>query len=115
MAKGNCGAKTKLGDMMRRTIIYRWIYAGQIDVPITVINQKGMRQKTVKTRGLINVGLTMSASMEKVIERHVFKSQMIVPYFFVLSRPSHQCQPREGKASSDDVVSLLKVGVVFYR
>ena len=66
-ARTNCGDKTKLDDTMLRTIvgklratwspeqivgrlytgkiafstIYRWIYAGRIDVPLTVLRQKG--------------------------------------------------------------------------
>lgn len=85
-AKTNCGAKTKLDDTMRRTIveklratwspeqivgrlyagkiafstIYRWIYAGRIDVPLTVLRQKGKRQKPTETRGRINIGLPIS-------------------------------------------------------
>ncbi len=31
--------------------IYRWIYAGRIDVPVTVLRQKGKRQKPTETRG----------------------------------------------------------------
>ena len=80
-AKTNCGAKTKLDDTMRRTIveklratwspeqivgrlfngklafstIYRWIYAGRIDVPLTVLRQKGKRQKPTETRERINI------------------------------------------------------------
>ncbi|TCI69679.1 MULTISPECIES: helix-turn-helix domain-containing protein [Exiguobacterium] len=84
-AKTNCGAKTKLDDTMRRTIvgklratwspeqivgrlytgiiafstIYRWIYAGRIDVPLTVLRQKGKRQKPIADR--------TAASMEGAI------------------------------------------------
>lgn len=94
-AKTNCGAKTKLDDMMRRTIveklratwspeqivgrlyagkiafstIYRWIYAGRIDVPLTVLRQKGKRQKPTETRGRINIGLSISQRPPGVTRR----------------------------------------------
>jgi len=97
-SKGNCGAKTKLDDRMRRTIverlratwspeqivgrlfdgriafstIYRWIYAGLIDVPVTVLRQKGKRRKPVETRGRINVGLTISDRPREVRTRETF-------------------------------------------
>ena len=97
-AKTNCGAKTKLDDTMRRTIveklratwspeqivgrlytgkiafstIYRWIYAGRIDVPLTVLRQKGKRQKPTETRGRINVGLPISQRPPEVKGRRTF-------------------------------------------
>ncbi len=97
-AKTNCGAKTKLDDTMRRTIveklratwspeqivgrlytgiiafstIYRWIYAGRIDVPQTVLHQKGKRQNPTETRGRINIGLPISKRPPEVKERRTF-------------------------------------------
>ncbi|EDO0817587.1 IS30 family transposase, partial [Listeria monocytogenes] len=97
-AKTNCGAKTKLDDTMRRTIveklratwspeqivgrlyagkiafstIYRWIYAGRIDVPLTVLRQKGKRQKPTETRGRINIGLPISQRPPEVRGRRTF-------------------------------------------
>ncbi len=97
-AKTNCGAKTKLDDTMRRTIvgklratwspeqivgrlyagkiafstIYRWIYAGRIDVPVTVLRQKGKRQKPTETRGRINIGLPISQRPPEVRGRRTF-------------------------------------------
>ena len=87
-AKTNCGAKTKLDDTMLRTIveklrvtwspeqivgrlyagkmafstIYLWIYAGRIDVPLTVLRQNGKRQKPTETRGRINIGLPLETA-----------------------------------------------------
>lgn len=97
-AKTNCGAKTKLDDTMRRTIvgklratwspeqivgrlytgiiafstIYRWIYAGRIDVPLTVLRQKGKRQKPTETSGRINVRLSISQRPAEVRGRRTF-------------------------------------------
>jgi len=97
-AKTNCGAKTKLDDTMRRTIveklratwspeqivgrlfngklafstIYRWIYAGRIDVPLTVLRQKGKRQKPTETRGRINIRLSISQRPAEVRGRRTF-------------------------------------------
>ena len=97
-AKRNCGAKTKLDDMMRRTIIeklratwspeqivgrlfdgkiafstiYRWIYSGLIDVPVTVLRQKGKRQKPMETRGRFNVGLSIAKRPREVRTRETF-------------------------------------------
>ncbi|MDX5980733.1 IS30 family transposase [Exiguobacterium profundum] len=96
--KANSGAKTKLDDTIRRTIvgklratwspeqivgrlfdgeiafstIYRWIYAGRIDVPVTVPRQKGKRQKPTETRGRINVGLPISKRPPEVRGRRTF-------------------------------------------
>ncbi|STO07178.1 Transposase and inactivated derivatives, IS30 family [Exiguobacterium aurantiacum] len=97
-AKRNCGAKTKLDDMMRRTIIeklratwspeqivgrlfdgkiafstiYRWIYSGLIDVPVTVLRQKGKRQKPIETRGRFNIGLSIAKRPREVRTRETF-------------------------------------------
>ena len=97
-AKANCGAKTKLDDMMRLTIIeklratwspeqivgrlfsgriafstiYRWIYVGLIDVPTTVLRQKGKRKKPTETRGRINIGLPISQRPPEVRGRRTF-------------------------------------------
>ncbi|QUE86611.1 IS30 family transposase [Exiguobacterium alkaliphilum] len=97
-AKANCGAKTKLDDRMRQTIIgklratwspeqivgrlfngkiafstiYRWIYSGLIDVPTTALRQKGKRRKPVETRGRFNVGLTISDRPQEVRTRETF-------------------------------------------
>ncbi|WP_114166976.1 IS30 family transposase [Exiguobacterium sp. TNDT2] len=97
-AKRNCGAKTKLDDRMRRTIIeklratwspeqivgrlfdgkiafstiYRWIYSGLIDVPVTVLRQKGKRQKPMETRGRFNIGLSIAKRPREVRTRETF-------------------------------------------
>jgi len=97
-AKRNCGAKTKLDDMMRQTIIeklratwspeqivgrlfdgkiafstiYRWIYSGLIDVPVTVLRQKGKRQKPIETRGRFNIGLSIAKRPREVRTRETF-------------------------------------------
>lgn len=97
-AKTHCGVKTKLDDTMRRRIveklratwspgqivgrlyagkiafstIYRWIYAGRIDVPVTVLRQKGKRQKPTETRGRINAGLAISKRPPEVRGRRTF-------------------------------------------
>ncbi|WP_047375059.1 IS30 family transposase [Exiguobacterium sp. ZOR0005] len=98
MKANNCGVKTKLDEMMSRTIIkklratcppeqivgrlfrgriafstiYRWIYAGRIDVPVTVLRQKGKRRKPVETRERINVGLTISDRPREVRTHETF-------------------------------------------
>ncbi|WP_214755164.1 IS30 family transposase [Exiguobacterium sp. s16] len=96
--KANCGAKTKLDEATRRTIteklwatwspeqivgrlfdgeiafstIYRWIYSGLIDVPTSVLRQKGKRQKPVETRGRFNVGLSIAKRPREVRARKTF-------------------------------------------
>ncbi|WP_251030760.1 IS30 family transposase, partial [Exiguobacterium sp. s140] len=52
--------------------IYRWIYAGRIDVPQTVLRQKGKRQNPTETRGRINIGLPISKRPPEVKERRTF-------------------------------------------
>ncbi len=46
--------------------IYRWIYSGLIDVPTTVLRQKGKRQKPMETRGRFNVGLSIAKRPREV-------------------------------------------------
>ena len=96
--KANCGAKTKLDEATRQTVIeklratwspeqivgrlfdgriafstiYRWIYSGQIDVPATVLRQKGKRRKPVETRGRFNVGLSIAKRPRDVRTRETF-------------------------------------------
>jgi len=46
--------------------------ARRIDVPMTVLRQKGKRQKPVETRGRINVGLPISKGPPEVMDRRTF-------------------------------------------
>ena len=52
--------------------IYRWLYSGLIDVPTSVLRQKGKRQKPLETRGRFNVGLSIVKRPIKVRARKAF-------------------------------------------
>jgi len=52
--------------------IYRWIYSGLIDVPVTVLRQKGKRQKPIETRGRFNIGLSIAKRPREVRTRETF-------------------------------------------
>jgi len=96
--KSNCGAKLKLTDELKETVqeklgetwspeqivgrlypgklsfksIYRWIYAGLLEVPLTVLRQKGKRQNPRETRGRFNIGIPISKRPKEVRKRETF-------------------------------------------
>lgn len=97
-AKTKCGAKTKLNSKTKKVIqeklnktwspeqivgrlfqgtlsfktIYRWIYSGILDVPVSVLRQKGKRQKPKEMRGKFNVGTPISKRPKEVKKRTTF-------------------------------------------
>ncbi|WP_034551440.1 IS30 family transposase [Carnobacterium funditum] len=96
--KANCGAKPKLTPENKEKIqeklnqtwspeqivgrlfqgklsfktIYRWIYSGLLQVPLSVLRQKGKRQKPKETRGRFNVGTSISKRPKEVKKRTTF-------------------------------------------
>ena len=96
--KSNCGAKLKLTLELKETVqekldetwspeqivgrlyqgklsfksIYRWIYNGLLEVPVTVLRQKGKRQKPRETRGRFNIGTPISKRPKEVRKRQKF-------------------------------------------
>ncbi|WP_040759963.1 IS30 family transposase [Sporosarcina newyorkensis] len=96
--KSNCGAKSKYTPELKETIqqklnetwspeqiigrlfpedlsfktIYRWVYEGLLEVPLTVLRQKGKRQKPKETRGRFNIGTPISKRPKEVKKRETF-------------------------------------------
>ncbi|MEK4228523.1 IS30 family transposase [Solibacillus sp. FSL H8-0538] len=96
--KLNCGAKSKLTTKLKEAVqeklgetwspeqivgrlyrgklsfktIYRWIYQGLLEVPLTVLRQKGKRQKPRETRGRFNIGTPISKRPKEVRKRETF-------------------------------------------
>lgn len=96
--KSNCGAKSKLTHVLKEAVqeklgetwspeqivgrlypgklsfksIYRWIYNGLLEVPLTVLRQKGKRQKPRETRGRFNIGTSISKRPKEVRKRETF-------------------------------------------
>lgn len=96
--KSNCGAKLKLTPALKEAVqeklketwspeqiigrlyqgklsfksIYRWIYNGLLEMPITVLRQKGKRQKPRETRGRFNIGTPISKRPKEVRKRETF-------------------------------------------
>lgn len=96
--KSNCGAKSKLTPELKEAVqeklgetwspeqivgrlyqgklsfksIYRWIYNGLLEVPVTVLRQKGKRQKPRETRGRFNIGTPISKRPKEVRKRETF-------------------------------------------
>lgn len=96
--KSNCGAKLKLTPKLKEAVqeklgetwspeqivgrlykgklsfktIYRWIYQGLLEVPLTVLRQKGKRQKPRETRGRFNIGTPISKRPKEVRKRETF-------------------------------------------
>ena len=96
--KGNCGTKSKLTPELKEAVqekldetwspeqiigrlyqgklsyksIYRWIYNGLLEVPVTVLRQKGKRQKPRETRGRFNIGTPISKRPKDVRKREIF-------------------------------------------
>nr|WP_235929392.1 hypothetical protein [Heyndrickxia ginsengihumi] len=46
------------GQLSFKTI-YRWIYDSLLEVPMTVLRQKGKHQKSRETKGRFNIGTTI--------------------------------------------------------
>ncbi|MGE7022581.1 IS30 family transposase [Solibacillus cecembensis] len=96
--KKNCGAKLKLTPDLKEAVqkklgetwspeqivgrlyqgklsfksIYRWIYNGLLEMPLTVLRQKGKRQKPRETRGRFNIGTPISKRPKEVRKREKF-------------------------------------------
>lgn len=96
--KSHCGAKSKCTPELKETVqeklrdtwspeqivgrlyqgqlsfktIYRWIYDGLLEVPMTVLRQKGKRQKPRETRGRFNIGTSISKRPKEVRKRETF-------------------------------------------
>ena len=96
--KSNCGAKRKLTDDLKKAVqeklgktwspeqivgrlyagklsfksIYRWIYEGLLEVPLTMLRQKGKRRKLRETRGRFNIGTPISKRPLEVRKRETF-------------------------------------------
>jgi len=96
--KSNCGAKLKLTPELKEAVqeklgetwspeqivgrlykgklsfksIYRWIYSGILEVPLTVLRQKGKRQKPRETRGRFNIGTPIAKRPKEVRKRETF-------------------------------------------
>ncbi len=52
--------------------IYRWIYDGLLEVPLTVLRQKGTRQKPREKRGRFNIGTPISKRPNEARKRETF-------------------------------------------
>ncbi|WP_062468887.1 IS30 family transposase, partial [Jeotgalibaca dankookensis] len=52
--------------------IYRWLYYGLLQVPLSVLRQKGKRQKPKETRGRFNIGTSISKRPKDVKKRTTF-------------------------------------------
>lgn len=96
--KSKCGAKSKFTTELKEAVqeklgktwspeqivgrlypgklsfksIYRWIYQGLLEVPVTVLRQKGKRQKPCETRGRFNIGTPISKRPKEVRKRETF-------------------------------------------
>ncbi|MFB5085741.1 IS30 family transposase [Psychrobacillus sp. PGGUH221] len=96
--KSNCGAKSKFTPELKEAVqeklldtwspeqivgrlykgrlsfktIYRWIYDGLVEVPMSVLRQKGKRQKPRETRGRFNIGTPISKRPKEVRKRETF-------------------------------------------
>lgn len=96
--KTNCGAKSKLTSEIKEKVqekltltwspeqivgrlfqgkisfktIYRWLYYGLLQVPLSVLRQKGKRQKPKETRGRFNIGTSISKRPKDVKKRTTF-------------------------------------------
>ena len=96
--KGNCSAKSKLTPELKEAVqekldetwspeqiigrlyqgklsfkrIYRWIYNGLLEVSVTVLRQKGKRQKPHETRCRFNIGTPISKRSKDVRKRETF-------------------------------------------
>lgn len=94
----NCGAKSKCTRKLKEAVqeklgetwspeqivgrlfcgklsfktIYRWIYEGLLEVPLTVLRQKGKRQKPQETRGRFNIGTPISKRPKEIRKRETF-------------------------------------------
>ncbi|MCP1144702.1 IS30 family transposase [Lysinibacillus endophyticus] len=96
--KSKCGAKSKLTPKLKEVVqkklgetwspeqivgrlypgklsfksIYRWIYNGLLEVPLSTLRQKGKRQKPRETRGRFNIGTPISKRPKYVRKRETF-------------------------------------------
>ena len=59
------------GSLSFKTI-YRWLYAGLLELPLAVLRQKGKRQQPKETRGRFNVGTSISERPREVRKRSSF-------------------------------------------
>lgn len=59
------------GSLSFKTI-YRWLYAGLLELPLAVLRQKGKRQRPKETRGRFNIGTPISKRPKEVRKRTTF-------------------------------------------
>lgn len=59
-------------DSLSFKTIYRWLYAGLLELPLAVLRQKGKRQQPKETRGRFNVGTSISERPREVRKRSSF-------------------------------------------
>lgn len=52
--------------------IYRWLYNGLLAKPLTVLRQKGKRQKPRETRGKFNIGTPIAKRPKEIRHRETF-------------------------------------------
>ena len=52
--------------------IYRWIDKGLLEVPLSVLRQKGKRKKPQETRGRFNIGTPISKRPKAIHQRKTF-------------------------------------------
>ena len=105
--KTNCGAKLKLTpenkekiqeklnqtwspeqivgrlfpDKLSFKTIYRRIYSDLLQVPLSVLRQKGKRQKPKETRGRFNVGTSISKRPKEVKKRMTFGHWELIRWY----------------------------------
>lgn len=59
-------------DSLSFKTIYRWLYAGLLELPLAVLRQKGKRQQPKETRGRFNIGTPISKRPKDVRRRTIF-------------------------------------------
>lgn len=59
-------------DTLSFKTIYRWLYAGLLELPVAVLRQKGKRQQPKETRGRFNIGTPISKRPPEVHKRTTF-------------------------------------------
>jgi len=52
--------------------IYRWLYNGLLEKSLTVLRQRGKRQKPRETKGRFNIGTPIAKRTKKIRRRETF-------------------------------------------
>lgn len=95
--KSNCGAKTKLTSKLKDKFqeklsfksIYRWIYQGLLSLPLTVLWQKGTRQKPRKIRGNLILELLYLRDLKKLEKEVLLVIGNLIRLFLVIDKPKN--------------------------